>query len=137
MIDLLVYGTLREGGRLRPFYKLTTVETGLVLLGYTMVDVSNNRKVYPIAVENEGTEIIVDHVQVDENHFVNLNAMEAGAGYHVIKVPHPVTGKECRMFVHNRETIDFSKKTLIRDWIQYVESEILESPVTVRDAQPL
>lgn len=137
MENLLVYGTLREGGRLRSFYKLETVAKNLILKGYTMFDVSGNRKAYPIAVAKEGEEMVVEFVQAKTPDYMIVRNMEVGSGYKVQRVEHPdYPGEVFNLFVQDVDADILATKTLIKDWIEYVEPEVSKSAEPVRDAQP-
>lgn len=115
-IKFIVYGTLRDGGRLREHYKISTITSRVELKGFTMVD---SRFGYPIATPSKEHSVIVDIVEATNKEFNSISRMEMGAGYIVSKE------NELNLPMYIQEDIPINKP--IKNWIEYVEQQLPES----------
>ena len=122
MLNLFVYGTLRPGGRLNPYYELEMVQSEVELLGFSMIDSGCN---YPIAFKDEDSTIIGDVMRTDRDEFNRIKAMEEGAGYSTVRVNIDGVEDEVHMFIQKLNT-ETSKEDKIVNWLDYVGAQNAE-----------
>lgn len=116
---IFVYGTLREGGRLRPSYPMTTLEKGITARGFKMIDSGYG---YPIAIEtDEDYQIVGDIVEADTELFARVARMEEMAGYYTKKLI--IHNQPAAMFLQHGDTFSPNLEH-IEDWLKYVENGI-------------
>lgn len=123
MKKILVYGSLRKGEynykRFLKYYPdgLNYLAT-TTITGYKLYDLGS----YPGIRPQDGTELVVDVMEVSDEAYDSITGMERGAGYSVVKETVEGFG-ECTIYVYDYPV---NEKYLVEsgDWSKYLSHQV-------------
>jgi gamma-glutamylcyclotransferase (GGCT)/AIG2-like uncharacterized protein YtfP len=117
MNTIITYGTLRQEGKLRQYYKLNTLKKEDTLKGYYLKSYYNN---YPIMYYSGLDEdiTVIEVCQVDDKEFNKIKKMELNVGY-ILKKVKTESGIEGYIFCQEIDNINSDK---IYDWIKHISN---------------
>ena len=101
MVNVAVYGTLKEGEKNHPIHLTNLIQTekGFFNIPYKMF----TNGYYPMLVESEeNTDIYLEVFKVDDNKMKQLDDLEIPYNYHRRTIK--LKGKETELFIYNDKT---------------------------------
>jgi gamma-glutamylcyclotransferase (GGCT)/AIG2-like uncharacterized protein YtfP len=109
-VKLFLYGTLRTGGRLRPYYIMKDLQHNIKLKGYTLVSSGFG---YPIAIKKKNKSIVGDIAEVTSEVFDSVKTMEESAGYKTVLL------KEHNAYMFVQESANLATLPNFENWLEY------------------
>lgn len=117
MKRLAVYGTLREGGRLKPYYMDEAEALGEEIIeGFDMFSIGGS---YPAITTGEG-KIKVEIYELEDSVAERITRMEEGANYICIEVDTRF-GKATMYYMDKKYLSERNAHIESGDWIEYVK----------------